>query len=329
MARRRSLLEMYRELKEAGATDDFPNLLGNVAHKKLMKSFNGVVSGWSRYALIGDLVDFKTADRIVIGEAPDLLDVAEGGPYNAGNMPKDDKYQIQAKTVGREWMLTRKAIINDDLNGFMTWAAKYGRAASRTIAKQVVSVLQTNGLAYDGVAMFAAAHANTVAGDLTADDAGIVKLGVAIQKFRDQTDPRSGEKISVEPKFLVVPTNMETIAKRLITSTELRPISTSGGPINNPWAGKLEVVVEPFLTISSRCYVMADPNDLHAVEVGFLNGKQEPDLLLKKPDSVRIMGGGDDPWGYDFDDMCWKIRHDWAVARAYYQAVVAVGGGIT
>lgn len=329
MSKRLTLLETYHALREAGTVSDFPNLLGNVAYKRLLKGFRGVQTRWMDYVLQTDVVDFKSNDRIILGEAPDLLEVPEHAPFQDGAMPGDKKYQIAATTKGRTWQLTRQAIINDDLNGFMTFAEKYGRAANRTIGKQCVSMIESNGLAYDGVALFAAAHANTVAGDLTADDAGVAKIDSALAKFRNQTDPDSGEKISIEPYALLVPPSKETTAMRLVGPGELRPISTSGGPVFNPWQGRFKVIVEPLLTITNRCYLIANPADMHVVEVAFLNGKREPDLLLKRAESIRLMGGGEDPYGYEMDDMEWKVRHDWGTSLAYYQGIVAIGGGIT
>ena len=327
--RKNHLMSIYQDMKEAGTTSDFPFLLGNVAYKRLLKSFRGVTTKWDQYSLISDVNDFKTNDRIILGEAPDLLEVVESAPFENGAMPKDDRYQIQASTKGRLWVLSRQAVINDDLNGFLTWADKYGRAANRTISKKVIQLIESNGLTYDGSALFAAAHSNTVAGDLTADDAGITKLDSAFAKFRNQTDPRSGEKITVEPWALLVPPSKEMTAMRLTQMGDLRPISTSGGPTYNPFAGKLQVIVEPLLTITSRCYLIAKPSDLHAVEVAFLQGKREPDLLLKRAETVRLMGGGEDPYGFEFDDMLWKVRHDWGAALGYYQGIVAIGGGAT
>lgn len=333
---RKSLLQMYHDLKEAGSTDDFPLLLGNVAHKQLMKSFRTPISPWRQYSKRGELSDFKTHDRIVLAEAPDLLPVEEGGAYQAGNYPKDDRYQIQGDTVGRSWTLTRKAIINDDLNGFLTWTDKYGRAANRTLAKQVTFVLEGNAVGYDGTAIFTAAHANTVAGDITADDAGVTKLSSAWQKMMDATDPRSGEKIGVTPWAVLCAPTKAVICQRLLGIGELRPISTSGGPVFNPFGPGSAmylpggVIVEPFLTrFPNRIYLIANPADMHFAEVGFLQGMEEPTLLMKKPESVRVMGGAEDPWGFEFDDMNWKIRHDWGIAAAYHQAVVGIGGGLT
>lgn len=333
---RMTLLQTYQALKEAGTSDDFPKLLGNVAHKKLLKAYNAKNSRWREWTAQGDLVDFKTHDRVILSEAPDLLPIdGEGQPYEDSGMPVDDRYQIKLGTKGRMFGLTRQAIINDDLNGFLRMPDAYGRGAQRTLAKDAVKVLEVNPTCFDGSALFASGHANTVAGNLTADDAGVVKLGSAWTKMANATDPRSGEKIGVTPWALLCAPTMAIVCQRLLGLGELRPVSTSGGPVNNPFApgGSMAlpggVIVEPFLTFTDRVYLIANPADMPVVEVGFLNGVQEPTLLFQKPQAQRVVGGGDDPYSFDVDDMWWKVRHDWATAVAQYQGVVGIGGGLT
>ncbi len=136
--------------------------------------------------------------------------------------------------------------------------------------------------------------------------------------------------MAVEPWALLVPPSKMITADRLTAMAELRPVSTAGGPIKNPFAGRFPggVLVEPYLTITNRCYLVANPAIMPFLEAGFLNGVTEPALMFKKPDTVRI-SGGDDRWGYEFDDIEFKIRHDWGSQLAYHQGIVAIGGGIS
>lgn len=57
-------------------------------------------------------------------------------------------------------------------------------------------------------------------------------------------------------------------------------------------------------------YVLADPNLSPAITVSFLNGVEEPALLLKRAEMISLVGGGEDPYGYAFDDMTYKVRYD-------------------
>lgn len=326
---KKKLLEVYRKLKEAGHPDDFPNVLANTQHKLLLNAFRGVPSPYRSYAKIGNLVDFKTHDRSWLGEAEDLLPIADDGHYETTPM-SDYKYQIQLATFGRTFTLSRKTVLNDDLDAFRSAPEKLGRAGARGVAKKCVEVLQGNPLAYDGSAIIRAS--NSVNGTLTADTTGIGKLQSAIKKIADATDPSTGEKMGLVAKYLIVGTDLAEVAKWLLSSQNTIGSTSSleTNPLLDPaLSGKLTLLVEPFLTLTNRWYVTADPNVAPFVEVGFLNGKTEPEVFLKRSDAVRLAGGGVDEFGYDYDDINYKVRYDYAVQPAMYQGIVFGGSGIT
>ena len=318
---RKSLLNMYHDLKESASTSDFPLLLGNVQHKALINAFRGVVSPWRQYVKTSDLADFKTADRIVLGESADLLEVPEGGGYT-DHAIGEKRYQIQAYTYGREWSISRQAVINDDLQGLSDISARMGRGSARTLVKKIVAQLEANALAYDGSAIFRAANSGFTT--LTADTTGIGVLNTAMVAIKNSTDPHSGEKLGIGNRFiLLVPPALAMVAKWLQQATTVVGSTSSLG--TNPLANTFDVVVEPFLNLTTRWYLMVDPAELHWCEVGFVNGQQEPDVLMKAASSVSVTGGGSDPYGYEFDDIRYKVRYDFGVKAAFYQAIYKGG----
>ena len=48
---------------------------------------------------------------------------------------------------------------------------------------------------------------------------------------------------------------------------------------------------------------------------GFWNGKEEPFIGLKDPGVRASLGGGTDPYDFDFDAVDFKIRHDLGVGN--------------
>jgi len=320
---RKSLIKIYQELHEAHSTSDFPKLLADVMHKKLIRKFKGVSSPWRKYLERGDMADFKTHNRNWLEEAPDLIKKTEGGNYK-GSTVEEQSYAIQLETFGRTFSITRETIINDDTKELLKQPERFGRATGRTIAKDAVKLLEADGFCYDGKTLFHNDHGNKVAGTLTNDAAGIALLAEMMTTVEDSTDEAS-QKLGIEAKMLVVPSALEDTALRITQGQQFIPVSTTGGTTQVGKVTRLEVVKEPFLTSTTKFYVMATPEDAPIGEMGFLNGKEEPDLLVQKSDAVFSAGGGDDPWGYEFDDLNFKVRHDWAKARAMYQGVVRGG----
>lgn len=310
---------MYHDLKESGQTTDFPNLLANTMYKVLLDKFKGVSSPWRQYTMISDLADFKSADRVVVSEAPDLLEVEEGGPYSDSDL-QDYKYGLQLKTYGRTFSISRQAIINDDLNALTRQPARFGRAAARTLVKKIVDAIEGDGNTYDDKSLFHADHNNSGNTTLANTAAGITALSAAMTAIENATEPHTGEKMGLEAKFLLVPPDLEDTALRITDGQAFIPVTTSGGTTEIGKAKRLTVLREPFLTSTTGWYVLAGPQDAPVVEVGFLDRKETPDLLLKRADTVNL-AGGEDRWQYDFDELLYKVRHDWALARAYYQGI--------
>jgi phage major head subunit gpT-like protein len=317
---RKSLLQTYHELKESGNSADFPNVLANVMYKVLIDKFKGVASPWKQYTTQSPLSDFKTNNRVLVGEANDLLEVSEQGDY-ADDTLSDYNYQIGLKTFGRKFSIGRQLIINDDLGAIRRQPERFGRAAARTLAKKVVAAIESDGNTYDGKTLFHNDHNNkTNAAALANTQAGAAQVFAGMALMRNATEPSTSEKMGIQPKYLLTSPTNEGIAQQLIRSAQIWPVSTNGGGTMNP-IGSLQILIEPFLTSTTSAYIMADPNDCPVVEVGFLDGKDTPDLLMKRADTVNL-AGGEDQWGYDFDEIFYKVRYDFAVARAMYQGIV-------
>lgn len=318
-----ALLKMYHNLKESGSTSTWPILLGNVLYKVLLDKFKGVNSPWRQYTAQGNLADFKTATRIMTSEAPDLLEIAEDAPYQDSTF-SEYSYNISLKTWGRTFTVGRKAIINDDLDAIKKQPQRFGRSAARTLVKRIVTGLEADGVTFDGKSLFHNDHNNKIATALTNDAAGIAALSQAMTNLEKATDLDTGEKMGLSAKYLLVPPDLEDTAMRIINGTMFTPVSTSGGTEQVGKVKRLTPLMEPFLTSTSKVYVMADPQDAPVIEVGFLNGKETPDLLIKRADTVNV-AGGEDEFGYDFDEIFYKVRFDYDIARAMYQGVVRMG----
>ena len=79
----------------------------------------------------------------------------------------------------------------------------------------------------------------------------------------------TGELISIEPKWIVVPPELETKAEQLMTQ-----IAATKAEDTNVMAGKFSVVVEPRLTDAARWYVVADTGSCDGLEFAYLQGEE-------------------------------------------------------
>lgn len=138
-------------------------------------------------------------------------------------------------------------------------------------------------------------------------------LRTALETQRGFLD-RDGNKLALQPAFILVPIELEYTAKEILESQILigTPASNVLAPNANVMQNAIQVVVEPFLTSATTWYLFASPAVAPGLAVGFLNGKDTPDLMLKDP-AVRLVLGGNDPYSFEFDEIAYKVRHDWIV----------------
>ncbi len=327
---RKTLLGMYHELKESASSSDFPYLLGNTMYKKLLNRFNGFASPWQQYVMKGDLADFKAHDRIILSESPDLLKIEADAGYKDTKF-SDARYQIQADTWGRSFSVDRRTIINDDLGGVMRMPEMFGRAAVRTLVKVILNLLKGGNNAYDEATLFAlrggAAVNYNVSVALTNTAAGAAALSAACQKLALSTEPASGELLGIKAKYLLTGTTLAPVARQLINSQQILAASSAGGGEYNDLKGLIPLE-EPLIdsVISTSFWaVLADPMDCPVIEVGFVNGVVNPELLVMQPEMSK-MAGGEDPYDFEFDALKYKVRWDFGAKLAYYQGICRGSG---
>jgi hypothetical protein len=155
------------------------------------------------------------------------------------------------------------------------------------------------------VALFHATHGNLATGGgsaLQLSSLTTARKSMRLQKGLDGTTP-----IDATPKFLIVPAALETTAEQLLTT--ITP-ATSGDV--NPFAGKLELVVDPRLDASSvtAWYLAADPAVVDGIEYSYLDSAAGPEVIVQE--------------GFEVDATQFKVRLDYGAGvldwRGLYKA---------
>jgi hypothetical protein len=131
------------------------------------------------------------------------------------------------------------------------------------------------------------------------------------------------------PLVLMVPRGLQQTAFDLRDREQLPIDSTSATSLNrpNPVRGRFTVIVEWFLTDTNNWYLFVDPTGAFGA-IASLNllGNTEPFIGLKAPET-RALFGGDDPYTFAFDELAYKIRHDFEYVafewKGTYAGIVA------
>jgi hypothetical protein len=321
MKKRVKLLDAYQELREAGSSSDFPNILGNVMYRRLLNWAQRIPDTWRQYSIQSDLADFRPQNALLGYEAEDLLPVGEEGVYQDSKLG-DASYSVQLGTYGRTFSINRNVLINDDVNYIRRQPERFGRAAGRSIAKFVAqTLLEGNAQTFDGQPLFSAAHGNIQTGAGSAF--GSTPIQNMITGLRAQTV--LGVYYTANPRWLLIPPALEFAADQLLNSTVILAAggdATAGAqprliPNANVLSNRLGLLVDPFLTSQTAYYVLVDPGEVPIIDVAFLNGKQTPDLLVERP-VMQNLAGGDDEFEIEFDRLVYKVRFDYGGATALW-----------
>ncbi len=249
------------------------------------------------------IVDFRMQRLERLGGYGVLPGVNQGAPYQPLTTPGNEEATYQISKLGGTEDLTLETIANDDLRTVQRIPTLLGLAAAQTLYRFVWNML-INNAAYtpDGTTVFSAGHNNTAATVLSNGN-----LSGARAAMRQQTAYGDTKDIlSILPRFLVVNPALEQLAYELTESAVALPTTApdggAAGPIPNLHQGMQAIVVDFFAASSAtNWFVVADPNLIPTIELGFYNGQVDPELFVQNDPTVGSV--------FTADKITYKIRH--------------------
>ena len=307
--------DMYDMRADAGpSTISVPGILSNVANKFLAETFGYGEQSWRQVARIRSANDFKTMTTYRLTGANIFEKVAPGGEIKHGTL-SELSYTNRVDTYGKMLGIDRRDIINDDLGAFASATSELGRGAIDSLN----TVFWTEWLTDTSFFPTDKSLANY---DDGATDSVLSLAGLenADSIFRLQTKP-DGTPLGIMPAVLLVPTGLRITGMTLMNSTLIvgQGASAATVPSNNPWAGAFNLVSSVYLTqtalggSSTAWYLLADPNNVSAIEVAFLMGQDTPTVETSS---------------FDFDRLGLAMRAymDFGCSKTEYRAAVKLKG---
>jgi phage major head subunit gpT-like protein len=200
--------------------------------------------------------------------------------------------------------ITRKVIINDDMQAFTRIPQLLGQAAATLESNTVWSLITANGAMSDGNTVFHANHANLNTGAGSA--LGTTGLAAARAAMRLQTAPK-GMPLNLTPRYVLVPAALENTVDQLVSPINIA--SSDFTKVVPTWIRSLQPIVEPRLdgNSTSAWYLIADPAMIDTVEYCYLEGQQGVYTETRQ--------------GFDVDGLEIKARLDFAAAFTEYRGV--------
>lgn len=264
---------LFACVSEAIATTDFPNMLLSSLTKRLIQDYQEyqIVPGLEKLYVSTVLGDYKSQDRVRMGYLGDLPTVAEAGAYLELTKPTDEKITYSPVKKGGLLTISEETIRNDDLGKIAQFPNRLARAARHTLASFVSNFFITPpNYDPDGLAWFHATHANLGSTALSA--AELDARAIALAK---QTEKDSGNRLGLTLDWIMIPIDLRPTAMQ---------INRNQTGVNN-WFQKFgqndeNIIVNPLLTDVTDWYGGCFPLSAPALEIGFLDGYEMPQIYL-------------------------------------------------
>jgi hypothetical protein len=298
-------------LSEAIDSSTFTNALANSITKKMIRDYNMMnLDSWKNFVDIIPVSDFKQQERVRIGGYGNLSAVAQGSSYPAITSPTDEKVTYTLSKYGGVETITLEAIRNDDVYALRKIPTRLARAAAQTLHEHIFNWFKNNSVLYDGKQFFHNDHNNLGSAALDSTSLGNARLAM-----KKQTQSGSNKALGLRARYLIVPSDLE------ITAYDLTRLGY-GQNNNIPTflqEQKIIPIVVDYWPDGNNWYLVADPKDAVCIELGFLDGRQEPELIISDEPSNGSL--------FTNDTITYKIRHIYSSAvldyRAAFGAVVA------
>jgi hypothetical protein len=196
----------------AGAmtTSDFPNILANVANKTLRQAYEAAPRTFVPFCRQVTAFDFKPVNRVQLSDIAALQKTSENGEFVRIYLG-DSKESYALSTWGGIVPITRKVVLNEDMQALTRIPAGLGIAAATLESDTVWAVITAKAHMADGLPLFHATHKNLTTTNALA---AVANITAARKAMRKQTAPK-GTILNLIPKFLIIPAALEGIAVQI------------------------------------------------------------------------------------------------------------------
>lgn len=309
-------------VEEAQSVSDFPTYIAKMVRHTFLDRFQEVQGVWSQYTRDFSLEDFEEWTSSRFGRFTDIPERAANAPYEALTLAEYDAEKLRLKEWGAAFQVTRRLVIADRLDKIKEMPRLAAEALARTMSKKAaIDAFQSNPTMYDGNALFSAAHNNLATTGLTADVTGSGTVKTADLKFDDQVDDEGYSIVTPGSRTIIIPSELRYVV-RALNENELLPNGASALEVNQVRGLFGQTIIEPFFTDANNWYLAADlKGPLGFLAHVTLNGNTTPFIGLKDPGVIAYLGG-DDPYSFEFDEIEYKIRHDFNFKPVEWRGII-------
>lgn len=281
-----SPVELQR-IREAVTTATWAEILADALHQRMMRDYRRVPIQELEFVRIREGVrDFREQKSYRLGGYPDVPIVAEGGEYLAPpSTPGDLKVGWNVQKRGYIETVTMETIVDDNLGAVVEVPVRMARAARRTLGKFIMNLLLAYGAGLndtdweDTNPLYSGTPGR---GNLTVGAYGFASLQAAVLAIEAQAEDGSGETGILEAWATIYPSQLQFVAEEAIDPMgKGRGKPETNTNEGNVLQGRLRGYKSQWFNgLTDVGLVIANPELAETVEIGFLNDRQDPEVIL-------------------------------------------------
>lgn len=307
--RTRDAKRIIRFVAEADLDAQWSLVLGDSIARAMQREYRLAPNQeWRKICDTVPVRDFRTQRRGQLGGFSKLAAVTKGNAYVDFTTIMDDFEATYAVAkYGNIQPVYLETIVNDDVGAIQRIPREIGRAAMRTVSELVWILITANGTIYDTNPLFDSANHGNYTASLALTLANVHTGRLAMMK---QTRVTGSEKLNFPPKYLAHPVDLQQTAFELCYAA-VKP-TLSGTATTAAWTRDaeatpnflrelgLEPLLIPHLTDTNDWFLIGDKGNLPLIEVGFLGGREEPEIWVNDAPTSGTM--------FTNDKVTYKVR---------------------
>lgn len=307
-------LARFAQFQEGLQSGTLGNVLANSMNRQLVREYNAqggayMDDGRGWLYTVNPVNDFRTRERVRFGGYGNFSVVPEGNPYPTVTSPTDEKASYAVTKKGGIESITFEMIRNDDVGVVRRIPQRMAFAARRTFYEFVHDLYKNNPTIYDSVALFHANHGGNLGGAALAGAAYTAARLVMLK----QTEKDSLKRLGLVARHLMVPPDLAETAYNLFvrdTNLDEKFIQT------NNVAPTIHVITHT--TDVNDWFLCAGVDQVEQIEVGFLDGREDPELFVADSPTVGSL--------FSADKIEMKLRHIYSGAVLDYRGFFGAYG---
>ena len=306
---------------------DFSTFMWEPVQANFYQGYTFVESQYRRYVSIESVNSFDEVRMQGINGLTGIGYVGELGEYPGLRRTFRPDAAIVVDTYGATYAMTRKLLRSQGIDKIVQRnPTDMGSAMADFITRLIIAMINANPTAPDGAPMYSAGRGNLVVDDVTEDT--VVDAAVWLRTRRDpdnrpiaaniRTAVVQNDRVSLKLRQIL---NSQLVQYLGVGTTPTAPDQMGRGTMNPIASSDLMpadgVVIDPWMPDANNVTFFADPDQLPAFVVAYLDGQEQPMLGMADATVMHLSnsnGSGHDPYSFQGDSMEYKMRHDVGVS---------------